>query len=546
MNYTTRFVTEQVHVALLADSFDDPQPLTNPEVDSPDSIDDMHSRITYNKGACIIRMTDNLLTAENHKLALRKYLKEKAYQTASPIDLFETIQASALETGAIAQYGANFSMIDYFKTWTEQGGHPILNVDVDRKIGTVKIRQRQFNINRGYTTPKMNWVIPITYTTATDIDFLDTKPSHIIKDENTTLNVAVRNGEWIIFNKRQSGFYRVNYDDHSWDLIVKALRGPGRLVIQQLNRAMIVNDVFDFARAGIMSYNRALNIISFLIYERAWTPWEAAIKGFGWIINRLTGSTLEKPMKALFVNWASNVMTNITYLPQDGEPFLRSHLRVLLPRIMCRFGSEECISTARNLFADLFKWGTEVPADIRVWVYCEALREGNPRYFNFLYNRFLSHPVSTEREHIVNLLGCTTDEASLVRFLDLIFKKNFTVHEQDLTDAYSSAIEDNDANAQIVFRYIQKNLQVVADKFNGLWYPLSEIGVRLRSENEVKQFQDWVNQNKDALGDDYEYVLDSANTSIQTMRWAASVHDDINSYLTEGNKPIEEPSVSMA
>lgn len=49
----------------------------------------------------------------------------------------------------------------------------------------------------------------------------------------------------------------------------------------------IVNDVFLFARSGLMSYNRALNILSFLEFEDAYTPWMAAITGFNFLIRRL-------------------------------------------------------------------------------------------------------------------------------------------------------------------------------------------------------------------------------------------------------------------
>lgn len=52
----------------------------------------------------------------------------------------------------------------------------------------------------------------------------------------------------------------------------------------------IVDDVFQFARAGLMTYNRAFNILSFLENETEYAPWVAAITGFNWLRNRLAGS----------------------------------------------------------------------------------------------------------------------------------------------------------------------------------------------------------------------------------------------------------------
>ncbi|KAL4706796.1 hypothetical protein ACJJTC_018177 [Scirpophaga incertulas] len=546
MKYATRFITEQVQVALLADSFDSPQPLTNTGVGSRSSIDDMFSTISYSKGAAVIRMTDQLMGSENHKLGLRKYLTARAFQTARPIHLFQNLQESALESGAIAQYGSDFNMIDYYKTWTEQGGHPILSVNVDRLTGVVNIRQRQFNINSGYSTPKMNWIIPITFATAKNPDFSDTKPTHIIKDENVTLPLALGNDDWIIFNKQQSGFYRVNYDNHTWDLIINLLRGPNRELIHEHNRAQIVDDVFQFARSGIMTYNRAFNILSFLKNETAYAPWQAARTGFNWITTRLRGSSLEQPVKNLFVKWASELMKNLTYIPIEGEPFLRTNLRLYLGGLLCRYGASECIATARKLVADLYNWGIEVPVNIGPWVYCNGLREGNPNYYNFLYNRYFYHPVNTEQVRIIGLLGCTTDESSLLRYLDAIFKENFVVRPQELSNAYESAVGDNVANTQITFRYIQQNLNAVRAKFGSITSPLYEVASRLLSKDEVKQFQDWATENKAALGDSFQEVFDSVNDTLDRLKWAESVHDDINSYLTEGDKPVEATATKVA
>lgn len=63
------------------------------------------------------------------------------FDIALPQHLFEALQGVALSTGAIAQYGSDFSVIDYYKSWTEVGGHPVLNVVVDHTTGSMTITQ---------------------------------------------------------------------------------------------------------------------------------------------------------------------------------------------------------------------------------------------------------------------------------------------------------------------------------------------------------------------------------------------------------------------
>lgn len=77
MGLETRFITEQIHTALLTDSANNPQPLTNPGVGSPASVSAMFGLLSYNKGAAVIRMTEHLLGFDVHRQGLRNYLVQR-------------------------------------------------------------------------------------------------------------------------------------------------------------------------------------------------------------------------------------------------------------------------------------------------------------------------------------------------------------------------------------------------------------------------------------------------------------------------------------
>lgn len=77
MGLGTRFITEQVHTALLADAADNPHPLTTPGIGSAVAVRTMFSTISYNKGAAVIRMTEHFLGFDVHREGLRNYLVEK-------------------------------------------------------------------------------------------------------------------------------------------------------------------------------------------------------------------------------------------------------------------------------------------------------------------------------------------------------------------------------------------------------------------------------------------------------------------------------------
>lgn len=77
MEFEKRFIVEQVHTALLADSSDNAHPLSNPGVGSPAAVSAMFSTLSYNKGAAVIRQTEHFLTFDVHEQGLRNYLNER-------------------------------------------------------------------------------------------------------------------------------------------------------------------------------------------------------------------------------------------------------------------------------------------------------------------------------------------------------------------------------------------------------------------------------------------------------------------------------------
>ncbi|KAL0882635.1 hypothetical protein ABMA27_001070 [Loxostege sticticalis] len=537
-----RFTTEQVHTVMLTDSADNPHPLTNPGVASPSEIRSMFSTLSYNKGASIMRQTEHLLGKSVQRNGFRRYLRERAFDTAKPIHLFQALQNEAIAAGAMSQYGPEFSVIDYYKTWTEQAGHPVLNVQVNHQTGEMKIYQRRFNINSGYSTATTNWIVPISFATASNPDFEDTKPSHIIKDAVTIINRNSTGDEWVIFNKQQTGYYRVNYDDYTWNLIVMALRGSSRTQIHVNNRAQIVNDVFQFARSGLMTYSRAFNILSYLVNETEYAPWVTAISGFNWIRNRLVGTTYRSRLDTLIAQWANTVMSQLTYEPLENESFMRSYLRYQLAPFLCNLKPTDCHQAALKQFQALLENGTEVPVDSRNWVYCNALRQGSEDHFEFLWNRYLNHNVNSEKLVILQALGCIPHEASLNKLLDAIVEDNYIIRPQDYISVFSNAVNGNEGNTQIVFRYIQRNLEAVGKAFGTHFSPvdyatpLSYITPRLRNLQQIQEFQKWATDNKEVFGASYNTIYNGSESTRQSLQWAIDVQSDIESYLNNGDE----------
>nr|AAT99437.1 aminopeptidase N [Spodoptera exigua] len=544
LGFNIRFVPEQVHTALLSDSSNNPHPLTNPGVGSPRSVSAMFSTISYNKGAAIIRMTEHLLGKNVHDIGLRKYLKDNEFGTTTPIDLFNALNEAGVANGAFNNY-PSFDFVAYYKSWTEQPGHPILNVHINHTSGQMTIHQRRFNINTGYSLQNTLYDIPITFTTAYDANFVNTKPTHIIKEPITVIDRGYHGDHWTIFNIKQTGFYRVNYDDYSWNLIALGLRGPSRLVIDELNKAQIVNDVFSFARAGIMRYDRALHILSFLAEEDQYAPWVAAVTGFNWLRNRLVGHPLLAVVDDLIRTWSTKVMSGLTYEPtilnNEDETFMRRYFRFQLAPLMCNVGVQECRDKAKTLFERLKQTPpVNVDRDSRNWVYCNGLRQGTEADFTLLWNKFINENLYTEKIVLLQTLGCTPHRNSLNALLGNILQRTDpAVRPQDYNTALNAAVSGNEGNTQIVLDYfkIDANLQALRVAYNDdLRTPLSYISARLRNAAEVEDFQAWVKASN--LGIYETDILDGAEQTLKSFEFVASIANDLDNYFTGTDDPI--------
>lgn len=71
----------------------------------------------------------------------KKYIFYSAFLTAMPIDLFQALESVAIKENALVAYGPEFNFIEYYKSWTEQPGHPLLNVNVNHATGEMTITQ---------------------------------------------------------------------------------------------------------------------------------------------------------------------------------------------------------------------------------------------------------------------------------------------------------------------------------------------------------------------------------------------------------------------
>lgn len=85
------------------------------------------------------------------------------------------------------------------------------------------------------------------------------------------------------------GFYRINYDQRNWAMLVQILNDKSRFEeIHPINRAQIVDDAMNLALSGRLDYMTALDITNYLAHERSYVPWKAGLVALGYIDTMLS------------------------------------------------------------------------------------------------------------------------------------------------------------------------------------------------------------------------------------------------------------------
>ena len=82
------------------------------------------------------------------------------------------------------------------------------------------------------------------------------------------------------------GYYRVNYDEKNWRLIIDQLNEDHNK-IHVINRAQLINDALNLASIGLLNYDLALGVTSYLGKETEYFPWYAALNGLEYVGNML-------------------------------------------------------------------------------------------------------------------------------------------------------------------------------------------------------------------------------------------------------------------
>lgn len=399
-----QFPVTSTQKAMQADASSKSFPLSNKGMFSLTEVGNMFNTISYDKGGSILRMVHNIIGDTKFKKAIRNYLQKRQSKTAVTADWLTEIERE--------HEGITKMIFPYIY----QAGYPVITVSRDGNL--LNLTQTRFLIEEKDHNDTTRWTIPISIATKKE-DFNDVTANLILfkayDKQPFRINITHLITNYYIFNVQQVGFYRINYDEENWKAIGRELKTKDFGNIHVLNRAQIVDDLFNLARSGHLTYDFIFSIINYIRDETHFLPWLSFFNG----LSHLEQRVVEEPFKTRFKAFINNLLESITkasnFEEKGDELYKLNRIQVL--KWACKYGIKEaCVDKAIEQFNKVLK-GENILSDLKPAVYCTGLRE---TFVNWkkMWERYVASNYATEQEMILQALGCAPNATDInVSFL---------------------------------------------------------------------------------------------------------------------------------
>ncbi|KFO73773.1 Aminopeptidase N, partial [Cuculus canorus] len=398
-------------------------PLSFPEdeINTPAQISEVFDSIAYSKGASVLRMLSDFLTDDVFKKGLQSYLHNFSYSNTVYTDLWLHLQEAARENNIVLPYNVSHIM----DRWTLQMGFPV--VTVNTLTGTVNQSHFLLDPNSVVERPSAFnyiWIVPITWMTpqGSGDRYWLTQVSGMAHHAQAWgsrchLLAAVE----IRVPRRCSGYFRVNYNQENWNHLLNQL-STNHQVIPVINRAQIIDDAFNLARAKYINVTLALRTTRFLSNETEYMPWEAALNNlhyFQLMFDRsevfgVMTKYIQKQVTPLF-NYYKNITNNWVSIPSG---LMDQYNEINAISTACSYGITECRDLATSYFSHQWQanvTNNPIPPNLRSSIYCSIVATGGEEAWNFIWERFREATVVSESDKLRTALSCSTQPWILKR-----------------------------------------------------------------------------------------------------------------------------------
>jgi len=320
--------------AMQVDGLKSTRPIEFP-VEKPEEAAGMFDVLTYEKGASVLRMLEQYLSAEAFRDGIRLYLRRHEYANAETTDLWDALEDSTRQP-----------VRPLMDSWIFQAGYPLISVERDGR-GLI-LSQSIFRYLQDGNTPERKWHVPIFIRAGTKRGVVN----RTIPLTDQTLRIELPDdADWLVVNAGGHGFYRARYSPDLMADLKQALQTS----LAAVERFNLVNDAWATALAGLTPLSEYLNLIDLLRDETDVNVWTSVIISC-YNLNRILGEKQRDAFRGRVRAVFAAVLDRLTWSPRAGESELDRQLRGDLIGALGTLAEDNaCQERARELYAQYEK-----------------------------------------------------------------------------------------------------------------------------------------------------------------------------------------------
>ncbi|GFO22826.1 aminopeptidase n, partial [Plakobranchus ocellatus] len=459
------FALSEIQGSFYFDGLASSHPLYVP-VGHPDEINEIFDTISYAKGASVIRMMRHFLGDGTFKRGLTRYLRSREYDAAFHDDLWASLTEQAQLEGK-----GHLDVKRIMDTWVLQMNYPVVTVTRDfQNRNQLRVRQERYLMDPHaqdsgkYESPfNYRWTIPLTFTssktmktdhTDADVHWLDKE--EISKSITLGGNELPDNDGWILANVNQYGYYRVNYQLGNWEALVKQLEDD-HTVLPAINRAQIIDDAWNLAKAGHLPMSLALKTIGYIDKELTYIPWSTTYSQTSYVAQMLSLTpaygAFRRFMKSKLTAPFQNLGMNNT-----GSSHVDITARRVVVSLACLYEVEECRAEAKRQFKAWMDTPDKNPVDVELksTIYCRAINEGGWDEWSFALKMYKENNVASEKSRLLHSMSCSDSPWILNHFLHIILEKNSPIRKQDALSVING-VSSSTIGRPLAWRFFMAN-----------------------------------------------------------------------------------------
>lgn len=434
----TQFAGNEMGIAFKLDALQNTHPIEI-AVGHPAEISEIFDKVSYAKGASVLRMLYAYLGPNDFRKGLQHYLKTHAYENAETEDLWESLEKISKKP-----------VRKVMENWTSKAGHPVITVSEHK--AKLKLEQSRFfssPISKKKSNDRIVWSIP-----------LRVHKRKILIDEKFALIDKPK--DFAKLNTGEASFVRIDYPKAYLKHLEEKVKNKE---LEAVDRLGLIRDTFGIAQSGGSPTSLALDLVQSYKDEKDYTVWLEITRH----LNQLDSLLAYEVFYDEYKRFAGEVYRKIAYSlgweKKRKEKYTDGLLRGIALYKLGSYGNKETILEAQNLFVN--GKDRKIDPDIRGVVYQLVAENGDKKEFDTLLSMYKSEDNQQEKDRIGGSMGRFGDKEILSETLKFAISKH--VRYQSSLQIIAS-VWSNPFGRYLAWEFVKNNWELLKKRYAGGHY----------------------------------------------------------------------------